>query len=373
MILALLIFISTTTFAPHYTYLIAIIFYIYSQKAIIQFDYRYKVVLFVVALSFINELIGIIFGKYSEINSFSDFFPYLLLIIPTMLISDKIEKDTLKWLIILILIEICLGVLQYFLGIQSFGGKTNNEYNSELLYDKHVFGISGNSSGFGFKVFLALLLYFSDRSILKLNKYIFITLIITGLLITFNRTAILASLLFSLIILFRFLRYNYGHFKTIVVLSIILTIIVLIIMLNTDIIIKQFLRGQTDLNDTHKVFSERDKVYSYFWNTFLENPIFGNFSFKYYFTTNDGRVLHAHNSYLNFLSINGLVVSIIYLAFIVRHINKGNALFITPILLSGLFQTTIFWGTSFLDIFLYYFLFNYSSMKFNYSLINSHS
>jgi len=105
------------------------------------------------------------------------------------------------------------------------------------------------------------------------------------------------------------------------------------------------------------VMSYRDIIYKQAIKDIKENPIRGNFSRKdYVYLKAYDRYEHMHNSFLVMITSEGIVIFLLVLYFIYRNINSENWLFVLTILITGLFQYSFFWGMSYLDIILMYFL-----------------
>jgi hypothetical protein len=65
---------------------------------------------------------------------------------------------------------------------------------------------------------------------------------------------------------------------------------------------------------------------------------------------NETILIHAHNSFLEFIASNGIVISLLFFAFLFLIWKKKNILLIMAILFFCLFQYGIFWGYSILDV-----------------------
>jgi hypothetical protein len=356
-LIALFIYLGTTEFAPHYFQLFALPLIFFIERDNFKLVDKYKLLTLMVALCVVNETIGISFGSIIVTNIFS-IFPYFILIIFTIFLSDNINISIIKWILLFIGFEILIGIIQSLLGVQSFNNSVSL-MNDGLLYNQKVYGLSSNSSGFSLKIFLGLLLFVGFRKKLSINKYIYISLIIIGLIITFNRTYIFGSVLFGLLYYYNIIskKESSKMKRWFIYLGVSLFFVVLIISFR-EIILEQLFRGRTDLSESMSALSERDLIYKYFWDFILENPWLGNNSFKLLFTTFDGRILHAHNSYLQLFATNGILIGSLFMFFIIKHINKDNYIFVLPILISGLLQYSIFWGTSFQDLVFYVILFS---------------
>lgn len=359
-VVAFIIYLSTTEFVSNSILLLVLPFILIERRFKINkhHDRRYFFLLIVV-LAILNEVYGILFN-HIELENILYVLPYFLLTFLVIIITDYINKPIVKWILLFIIFEIAVGVLQYILGVRSFttfrGSIDLPETN--LFYLKNVYGISGNSSGFSAKIFIALLLYYKDKSVIRLKEPIFLAIIIIGLIITFNRTMIIASLIFLFLLFLKDYRINSKKniiIKLLVLISVLITIYIIYVNY-FDIIIQQFYVGRDSLSDAS--YYERQDIVNYFLSFIKDNPLLGNNSFKLNYTTLDGRVLHAHNSYLQLFANNGLIISSLYLYFVSSYINKQNFIFVIPILITGLAQTSIFWGVSFFDLILFYFLFN---------------
>jgi len=356
-LIAFFIYIGTTEFAPHYFQLFALPLVFLIERDNFKLVDKYKLLTLMVALCIVNETIGISFGSIIVTNIFA-IFPYFILIIFTIFLSDNINTSILKWILLFIGLEIVIGILQSMLGVQSFTNSVSL-MNDGLLYNQKVYGLSSNSSGFSLKIFLALLLFVGFQKDLAINKYIYISLIIIGLIITFNRTYIFGAVLFGLLYYYNKISNQESSKmkRWFIYLGVSLVFVVLIISFK-EILLQQLFRGQTDLSESMNALSERDLIYKYFWDFIVDNPWLGNNSFKLLYTTLDGRILHAHNSYLQLFATNGILIGLLFMYFIIKHINKNNYIYVLPIIISGLLQYSIFWGTSFQDLIFYVFLFS---------------
>ena len=365
-IIAFFIYLSSTEFAPHFLQLIVLPLLFFKNKKEFKLTGNYKIILFLVYCCIINEIIGIVFFSYHTIISYFDIVPYFIFIIFTIILSRNITISIVKWILLFICIEIILGLIQYQLGVKSFTNSTDL-LNDGILMNQRVHGLSGNSSGLAQKTFFALLLFVAFLDKIRFNKYIFFSIILIGSIITFNRTFIFSSFIFIV------LSYRYkikmfvsSRFKRLLIYSGLFGVIVLLISSFNDVLITQLLRGRTEITDSMSALSERDLLYKYFFDFIKQNPFLGNNSFKLNYTTVDGRVIHAHNSYLQLFANNGIFIGSIFLTFIIKLINRDNYIYVLPILLSGVLQYSIFWGTSFADLFFYFFIFS----KYKYGRVS---
>ena len=110
----------------------------------------------------------------------------------------------------------------------------------------------------------------------------------------------------------------------------------------------QFTRGSGGVE-----LSGRSEIWTFFLLFISDNFIFGNGSVKLY--AEGG--MHAHNSFLQLLANNGIVLSFLYIAWLGININKNNFIYVISILIFSTAQYGVFWGTSVMDITLFLLLF----------------
>lgn len=344
----------------HFVILWGICFYIFYNKSLkIKWNsHKYNILKIIIILSVINECIYIITGNTLDI-SLEYIIPYSILILFTVALSDKVDDRIIKWFILAVVIEFFVGVLELSAGVVSFWAVEDKDIiESELLYDRKVFGLDTNSSGFAYRIVFALLLYNCYKSCRVIKELPFYMLIAAGLLISFNRTAILASLFFIGICIWQ------SKYKLLLLIPPVL--IVIYIAQNPflwEILLSQFTRGDTEFA-TVNALSERDIVYPFYINYIKDNFMFGHGSFKYYVEImKDGRMFHAHNSYLQTLANNGIPISLLYFGLIGTNVSKRNYMYILPLLLMSCFQCLILWGISLPDILFYKLLFDKTKKK----------
>lgn len=355
---ALSLVLISARFSSHLLILWGICFFaLYNKRKKIQWNNtKYNILRIIIILSVVNECIFFVLGNSFDI-SLEYIIPYSILILFTVAISDKVDEKFIKWLIIVIVIEFFVGILELSAGVVSFWAVEDKEIiDSELLYDKKVYGLDTNSSGFAYRIVFALLLYHCFNSCRLIKEIPFYLIISVGLLISFNRTSILAGIFFVSICIWR------SKYRFLLLLPpVLLAIYIVQTPLLWDILLSQFTRGDTEFA-TVNALSERDIVYPFYINYIKENFIFGHGSFKYYAEImKDGRLFHAHNSYLQTLANNGIPISLLYFGLIGRYISKNNYLYILPLLLMSCFQCLILWGISLPDILFYKLLFKKSN------------
>lgn len=358
---AFLLFFCSMCIFPSHLFVLAFLFIVFISKG--TFNWReekksYHIVLIIIFLSLLNQSLNVVTG--ANIQNIEQFIPYSTLIIVTMAAAHAVNTNILKWFVLFVCLDILVGIYEVSVGINSIFGHIGTEtLDTNLFYDKTVYGLNGNSSGLAEKILLATMLYYRYPETRIVEKIIFYPLIIVGLLISFNRSAIIATFVFLILV-------NFSSLKKIVLYIGVLFVIGLFFTPSNDIvelITAQFSRGRDSIFDSG-ASSERDFIYPYYWNFIKDNPILGNGSFKLLVNMGDGRILHAHNSYLQTMATNGLPIASLYFILVLRKMNKYNYKFIVPLLICSLFQTTIFWGVSIADFCLYHFLFNPMNPKY---------
>ncbi|MGG8497340.1 O-antigen ligase family protein [Tenacibaculum sp. TC6] len=285
-------------------------------------------------------------------KSINNIIPYTFFIIATVNFSKSLNNSVIKYILYFILLEIVVGIVQYLLGtpyfikpnsvgVQEFG-------ESEYLYYNKVYGLSAVTSIFALKIFTGFLLVYH----LKYNKamnYFFYGLLLLGLIITFNRTAIVSVIVFGFIALLMRLKTGGSKIKF---LTILMSVVLLVLAYNNYAFIEnQFFRGKgVDL-------SGRDLVFPYYIQFIVEHPFLGNYFTKHWAELSIDRVYHAHNSYLQTVANMGILFGFATIVYFILKVNKNNYIYIVPILVYSTFQYGILWGVSFLDIVFFYFLF----------------
>lgn len=329
-------------------------FLFYNRSAKIYWNRRkYVILILIVVFSILNEFVYILIGDTSDI-SIKYLMPYSLLIIFTVAISEKVDNRFIKWFIFITILEILLGLLELNAGVVSFWALNDKELiESGLLYDRKVYGFDSNSSGFAYRVVFSALLYHKYREARIIKEIPFYITILIGIIISFNRTGILAFSFFIFLCIYR------SKYKILLLIPpIFFAIYIVTNPVLWDIVLSQLTRGDTDFS-TVNALSERDIVYPFYLQYIKENFFMGYGSFKYFADImSDGRMFHAHNAYLQTMANNGVPISLLYFGLIVSNINKRNYLYVLPILLMAFFQCLILWGISLPDIIFYKFLFN---------------
>lgn len=360
MLLALLIFLPTLIFFPHVLYSFGIL---YIPKRI-KLNLDILIITSIIILSFFNQ----IFNYNTSIihnKSILSFIPYYFFILITYFISRSINDITIKYIILFVCFESVIALIEFFYNVQTFFPNlvttqlTNFYGYKDLLYYSRAFGLSNNSSELSYKIFISLLLIdtidFKQKNLIKILYII----LFFGIIVTFNRSVILSLIVFYFLKAVSYIlivvKVNLRKLPYVYLLYLFLMLISLFLFLYYfDYIKYQFLRGIDLKLDSYK----RNEIYNYFYNFILSHPFFGNGSFKLYYLFQN-KLYHGHNSFLQIIATNGIFISLLYFILLFRNINKHNIKFIIPILVLSFFQYAIFWGISILDIFCFYYLFNF--------------
>ncbi len=355
MLYAFLLYLPTTIFGQMPIYVLAALYAIY-RKRFFTMTPLLALIIVIVALSIFNFVFSInsINSEYS--GSFLAMWPYAILMIPTYIIASTLQKKDLYFLIVFVLFEVGIGILEYIMGRTTFFhtglGSGVLDVDSELLYNKRVLGISTNSSGFSSKILLALMCLCWLKDYFAKKWFIFsLVLLIIGLFITFNRTSILGACFFLML----YWIIQIPKRKRIFFLMFACLVILCTILYFRDVVFIQFFRSDTF--DWTIVLAHRDVIFAKYLSFIKENLWWGNGSSKYWIPYL-GAQAHAHNSFLMTLAANGVIISCFY--FILLFVNRSIKIFpyIFTFIAISLTQYSIFWGISWNDIFLFYFLLN---------------
>jgi hypothetical protein len=353
--LGFLIYLPTIEIIPHLMFIFAFIFIIIKNNEIKSSSIRLSelnyfniiIVLMIISFSLVNRIFS-----PENINNFSDAFPYQFLLIFTVIIALNITKLDIKVLLIFIFIESLFVIYEFYIGDMSVFGSNLIDTNETYLLQMRPYGLSRNSSNVASKLFLFFVL---SRHYLKKDKLIkYMTpFVIIALLLTFNRTAMICTIFFYFLYIFCQIYLNkITKFELYLFISL---IIISGYFANQyfEIIEMQLTGGQGKF----RTFSIRENIWGEYFYFIKENLFFGNNSYKYLIKYK-GLVFHAHNSFIQTLATNGIIIFLLYLLILTININRKNFIYIFPILLFAIPQYTIFWGISLEDITFFSLLFN---------------
>lgn len=361
----------------------------------------------------------ILFLLLASINKFTngfelickkDYYSFFYLVPFAVIVASLFHKKYfVRGILIWVSIEVFLGIIEYFVGSRSiFAELPFNEITDySLFYNSRIFGLSSNSSVLAVKVFIGFILLFRE---VKFNSFLWISFFVTfvlGVLLSFNRAVFLAiALLLILKILSEILnlirKKKFTQLRKIIAIS---SVICLLCVLVAPGYWKgQLTRGDKSVtisNNSSVAFDEapvmtcsnqngptlkpalsedfkeeewlvtltkkielsgRQQLWVNYLDYFNNNMLFGNGSNKLYFRVyhqneNAWKNVHAHNSYFMLIASHGLILSLIFLLFIVLNLKMETLLLVIAIAAFSFVQYGVFWGFSMLDLVFFSLLF----------------
>lgn len=357
--LAILLYIATLAYVPHWSFSIILLFAL-SKKEKFSINDISNVQFVLIILILILSTLNFIIYKFS-VNT-TEVIPYTILMLASYLIANRISSRELRILVYLVALECFVGYAEFALGVKTFFSQLeDNVQNSDsaLIYYRSVFGLSDNSSTFAVKVLLAyLLIYFLDLK----GRFTLIlkVILLCGLFVTFNRTAMGVVVIFHILRFVRTshqliaqmlrLKSNRTVLHRFVLSSIVLLVLVFLAVNNLDEIVVQVTRRTQTIEITG-----RDWIWRGFIDFIQTHWLVGNGSTKF-FIVNSGSIYHAHNSFLQTFASQGLIIGSLFILLIVCSLNSSNMLYVLCLVIYSMFQYGIFWGISLLDIIFLLFL-----------------
>lgn len=371
------------------------------------FNHKYSVVwgvMFILILSLANKL----FNGQSILCARDYYAPFYLF--PFLVLTSFLAFDLklFKAIIVLVAFEVFFALIEYFMGVRSIIidlGESNVIHDYSLFYNSRVYGLGVNSSVISLKLFVAFVLL--DFVKFKPWQNWALRLVISiGLLISFSRIVVV------LVLIYMACRFIYNLWKlkmeAIRETSVRFAAVVFIFFtIFSTTMIDQLLRGdheaesiftpieqpenyQFSCAETHAIpklagelnpekqgwgdrlmmsaenvqSSGRKVIWLNYLNYIEKNLVFGNGSDKLMLRDWDPekgqmKLIHAHNSYIELIASNGIIISVIILLLYFFLFKSHNYL---PVFIIGLYSLGnygIFWGFSFLDvIFLMLLIFN---------------
>jgi len=364
-----LLYLATVYHIPHLLYLVPfIILFILNFKKI-NFDYRkikinYLIIFIIVGLSVLNILL-------SKNSRLIDYVPYTILMIPGYFIAQHLKKKDLKIIVLFILFESLVSIIEYVLGISTIFYKSDfyTKYNAgDFFYFTRTYGLSSNSSVLALKLFLAILIidYFD---LFKKFKVPIILGLLFGILFTFSRTIIVVLAFYYVMRFVSFLiktianpnqKFKLSEYYYFATFAVFFLSIFISINLSKHSFYDQMTRGKN-----HVELSGREVIWPQFINKIKSDFVFGNHSKKYLADYHgEKNIIHAHNSFLQVLANNGIIIFIFFILLLVININRYNILYILSLTLYSMTQYGYFWGISLTDIILFlFFIYNNQTVK----------
>lgn len=303
----------------------------------------FRIICLISFLSVINFFVYLILLGGVPNDNTTAYYPYAIFMFFSYVIAKTITRAELQLLLLLFVVDVCVGLIEYQKGVASFWNvDISFDESSELLYFRRICGINNNSSNFAEKMLLGFIIIYL---ISPKFKYLYIVIFFIGLIISFNRSAIIASIPLLSYFIYQYIKEG-GLFRRVVFLLVICIVVYFLILFLLPLIIEQFFRGN---NDTTTAMTSRDIIWREFLDFFCDNPITGNGSVK--MRSSAGQ--HAHNSYIWVLASNGIIIALLYYYYTIRFVNRYNFIPILSILLTSITQSTIYWGLSNADVFLF--------------------
>ena len=355
-------------------------------------------VLLILVTSMINKLMHGI-PLVSLKSYYASFMLLPILVAVSLLIFDR---KLFLFLVLLTSAEGLVSVTEYLSGVRSFIIETplNDITDYSLLYNSRVFGISANSSILAYKAMIALILIDYIPSMKRIWSWSLRIILVITLFISFGRTAIAAVIIYWILQALRVLVKNRHEIRESVSAQFVL-IACVGLMIFFKPIQYQLSRGGHAAEDAfadssinlreipepttqevknaiplksgeldpmkqgigEKLFlraskvqsSGRKKIWINYLNFIEDNLWFGFGSDKlmfrsYSFKNQTFKLIHAHNSFLELLGSNGILISILYLLLYLVLFKWKNIIPIIAILIYSLGNYGIFWGFSYLDV-----------------------
>jgi hypothetical protein len=252
--------------------------------------------------------------------------------------------------------EVIVGVYEYALGQPTiFPGQAefvSSQFvdSAEYYYEDRVFGLSSNSSDLAQKVFLSTLLaFFLDGS--SRRKTVVLAILFVGLSVTFNRTAIVSTLVFLGLLM---AHWSWLRMTRIVAVGLVFIVALAAIIVFFQPLLLQFTRGQLSLLET--VWT-RVYLLTSAMEHILNNIWIGNGSLTYRIQEPwSGSWQHAHNSVLMLIATHGILLGCMLLLYCALGLSRRNLPYVGAMFVFSMAQYMFFWNVSLADFVLFYLL-----------------
>lgn len=302
--------------------------------------------------------------------------PYVWLLPLVFIVAYTLNIKDITWLIALATIEALVGLYEYSIGVNTIlPWVTSREIGESVyMYYNKVKGLSDGSATYTIKLLIALVLLEKYRCLFcKWCFNLLNMILLVAIIMCFSRTVLVCALLFKIVIILRgyYIKWQQVRTNQKIILFASFGFILLFFLFACSLIwedfIFQFSRGSNTLD-----LSGRDHIWEFYTNFIKNNLFFGNGSFR--LLNIDGK--HAHNSYLQIVANNGLLLSLLFVFTTFFNIKKRDYVYVFPLLILAFAQYALFWGFSYADVILAFFIFNQNSCRLSlenkrYSLIKS--
>lgn len=152
----------------------------------------FRIICLISFLSVINFFVYLILLGGVPNDNTTAYYPYAIFMFFSYVIAKTITRAELQLLLLLFVVDVCVGLIEYQKGVASFWNvDISFDESSELLYFRRICGINNNSSNFAEKMLLGFIIIYL---ISPKFKYLYIVIFFIGLIISFNRSAIIASI-----------------------------------------------------------------------------------------------------------------------------------------------------------------------------------
>jgi len=354
-----LLYVFTMAYVPHYFMVIVGVFLLfYNQSYFISLyknnDFTFLFIFFFIFICTVN----ILFHANQGVK-----LPYVVLNLVTLAIAYSLKLKDIRVFVYLVVFEVIIGFFELSLGVSTILPVAEKKYFLEgsMWYNTRVTGLTLSEASYAMKIFIGLVLFERFKNIFKYQHTIRCALLL-GVFLSFHRTSIVAAIILEGLFIFSFILNKINMSEKwkvkrnnlyLSVMIIVLIIFLIILSLNNiqylyNMLVFQFTRGSGGVE-----LSGRSEIWTFFLLFISDNFIFGNGSVKLY--AEGG--MHAHNSFLQLLANNGIVLSFLYIAWLGININKNNFIYVISILIFSTAQYGVFWGTSVMDITLFLLLF----------------
>lgn len=348
--IGLLLFLLTLPIVPHSAFAAVAIFALFFRWRDISSTLMQNKGLVIGLVIFIIG--GLVNFLVHTANQTSNELPYFLAMPLSILIAYAMRKQDLRIFLFLLCIEVGVGAYELVNGIQTvFPGVTGEAINldEDLLYYRTVFGLSVGSNSFAFKLLFGMIcvdLLYRDWTY---KSVLLKMVLLMGLVMSFNRTTIIAYCVYQVVYFCVWpnrLPFR-KEYRVYILLLLALLVGGIIFKFREEIssaLFEQFTRGRGEFD-----LSGRPLIWSEFL-TFIDAHLwFGNGSFRVLVPYYSG-MIHAHNSFLQVIANNGILLGGLLIILTLSKLNKKNFVYILPLLVYSLTQYGIFWGTSLVDV-----------------------
>ena len=343
--IGILLYLLTTAFIPLWFYVVLFLWiYIFEreryQYCMIKNKIFFNQIVLLMLLSCINFIIHVLFCGYIEIPQFI-FIPIIVYI------AFSIKENDINYIVPLICLEGVVGLLEFSAEVTSFfpqylGSEDSFRSDEELLYFKRVAGLSAGVSSYGLKLLVGIVLCEFTSYSKRWKKEVLQVFLIICLIMSFHRTSLVAGFIF--IIWKCYFECKRNKNMPIFYGGCLLALVFAAYYIDINYLVEQFTRstGQLEL-------AGRDYIWNNAWDHILNHPMEGNGSFRFRMSYH-GVTAHCHNSFIQMIANNGMIIGSFYLWIMLHKLNKSNFIYAFPLLLSSMSQYFLFNGCSFQDI-----------------------